>query len=68
MTINDRITMLHKYFDGCFNPNIEPNIELNSITYWNSLPVIHDKFAKRYLVVFTEKQFEDLLKHEEEEK
>ena len=36
------------------------------ITYWNSLPVIHDKIAKRYLVVFTEKQFEDLLKHEEE--
>ena len=62
MTINDRITMLHEYFDGCFNPNIE----LSSITYWNSLPVIHDKFAKRYLVVFTEKQFEDLLKQEEE--
>lgn len=62
MTINDRITMLHEYFDGCFNPNIEPN----SMAYWNGLPVIHDKFAKRYLVVFTEKQFEDLLKHEEE--
>ena len=63
MTINDRITMLHEYFDGCFNPNIE----LNSITYWNSLPVIHDKIAKRYLVVFTGKQFEDLLKQKEEE-
>jgi replicative DNA helicase len=34
MTINDRLTMPHECFDGCFNPNIEPN----SITYWRPLP------------------------------
>ena len=63
MTINDRITMLHEYFDGCFNPNIE----LNSITYWNGLPVIHDKIAKRYLIIMSEEQFESLIKAKEKE-
>lgn len=36
------------------------------IKYWNGLPVIHDTITKRYLVVFTEQQFEDLLKAQEE--
>ena len=64
MTINDRLTMLHEYFDGCFNPNIEPN----SIAYWNGLPVIHDKIAKKYLIIMSEGQFESLIKAQEEEK
>ena len=63
MTINDRITMLHEYFYGCFNPNIEPN----SMAYWNGLPVIHDKIAKRYLIIMSEGQFESLIKAKEKE-
>ena len=63
MTINDRLTMLREYFDGCFNPNIEPN----SMAYWNGLPVIHDKFAKRYLIIMSEGQFESLIKAQGEE-
>ena len=59
----DESSVVRGWYDGYFNPSISPP----AITYWNSLPVIHDKIAKRYLVVFTEKQFEDLLKHEEEE-
>jgi hypothetical protein len=62
MTINDRLTTLHEYFDGCFNQNIEPN----SIAYWKGLPVIHDKIAKRYLIIMSEGQFESLIKAQEE--
>ena len=49
--------------DGCVNPNIEPN----SMAYWNGLPVIHDKFAKRYLIIMSEGQFESLIKAQGEE-
>ena len=35
MTINDRLTVMHEYFDGS-------NIEPNSIAYWNGFPVVHD--------------------------
>ena len=67
MTINDKLTMLHECFDGCVNPNIEPNIESNTIAYWNGLPVIHDKIAKKYLIIMSEGQFESLIKAQEEE-
>ena len=62
MTINDRLTMLHE-FDGCLNPNIEPN----SIAYWKGLPVIHDKIAKRYLIIMSEGQLESLINAQEDE-
>lgn len=61
-------TMLHEYFDGCFNPNIEPNSITPTLAYWNGLPVIHDKIAKKYLIIMSEEQFERLTKAQEEEK
>ena len=35
---------------------------------YNGLPVIHDKIAKRYLIIMSEGQFESLIKAQEEEK
>ncbi|MFA7135947.1 MAG: hypothetical protein WC125_08830 [Bacteroidales bacterium] len=37
------------------------------MAYWNGLPVIHDKIAKRYLIIMSEGQFESLIKAQEEE-